>query len=201
MKSPTSIAEWGVEFEALLDAALAIFCQRWNPPSAPEKIAVDPVHNLAWRCNRKRTSLVASLGERPELVRANEALLLRVAVHDLNPSFNRYLIDSIAKATGLNGVHNAIIDYLENGTIVEKFGAVRAWYSAQPGLHYPTVHAYDEGTPSVASSVAYGDWMELWPQYKEACRRAVQSCVNPEVRDRLVEDMNAFAEIREIGTQ
>jgi hypothetical protein len=201
MNNPTAIAQWGPQFEDLLDAALATFSSQWRLPDAPARIADSPDHHLGWRCNRKRMALVAELAVNSATIRVNRSLFLRLIVHDLNPSFNRFLIEPIVNALGVADVHDALIHYVENGTLVEQFGAVRAWYSAQPGLHYPTTQAHDSGDPSLGSSLAYSDWMALWPRYEEACRRAVRSCTDPAVRAQLVDEMNAFSEVRKIGNE
>lgn len=201
MKNPTSLAEWGEEFERLLDEGLAVFRPEWSLPSAPARISERPDHYLGWRCNRKRQALANALGRDPEIVRANRSMLLRLIMHDLSSSFNRFLIEPVGKAIGLHDVHEAIIDFMANGSFVEKIGAIRAWYSAQPGLCYPAVQSHDKGDPSSASSAEYADWMALRPRYEDACRRAVATCADPEVRHRLAEEIDAFAEIRRIGIE
>lgn len=58
------------------------------------------------------------------------APLLRLAVYEPNPSFNRWFIEPCQQAFGYRRVLEALLDYLEHGTNREKAGATRACYWA-----------------------------------------------------------------------
>lgn len=59
------------------------------------------------------------------------ATLIRAAVHDPNPSFNRQLIEPALAAVGRRRVQEALLELLSSGTDAEKAGAARAWYWTQ----------------------------------------------------------------------
>ncbi|WP_406631291.1 hypothetical protein [Amycolatopsis sp. WGS_07] len=62
--------------------------------------------------------------------------LLRAAVYDPDPSFNRQFVEPAVAAFGRRRVQEALLDYLATGTDPERAGAARAWYWAEPNLDY-----------------------------------------------------------------
>lgn len=114
MSTSSSAPLWYPEFEELLDRLLPAFCPEWRLPGPPANVADKRDLLLKWRCNRKRSALGAALRYDPAKVRANRDVLIHLAVHDLNPSFNRFLISPIIAAIGYREIHEAIIGYLEN---------------------------------------------------------------------------------------
>lgn len=56
--------------------------------------------------------------------------LVRAAVHELDPSFNRWLLMPALASRGTIAVHEALIGYLENGSDAEVAGAMNALYHA-----------------------------------------------------------------------
>ena len=81
----------------------------------------------------------------------------------------------------------------------EQIGATYAWYQAQPGLHYHSSDAYHRSEPTPDSVLRYREWQELLPRYREAGRRAVARCGDPERRARLSELTANSSEIVSIG--
>lgn len=63
--------------------------------------------------------------------------LMRAAVHEPDPSFNRQLVEPAIAAFGPCRVQSALIAYLDTGTPPDSAGAARAWYSAHPRRHLP----------------------------------------------------------------
>jgi hypothetical protein len=55
-------------------------------------------------------------------------LLVRAAVYDPNPSFNRQLVEPGLRLFGRRRVQEALLAYLRTGTNPERAGAARAWY-------------------------------------------------------------------------
>lgn len=106
----------------------------------------------------------------------------------------------IVAAVGYRSVHEGIIERLEHGTFIEQIGATRAWYQAQPGLHYLSSDDYYRGEPAPDSVLRYREWQELLPRYREAGRRAVARCGDPERRACLSELTANSSEIVSIGT-
>lgn len=62
--------------------------------------------------------------------------LLRAAVYDPDPSFNRQFVEPAVAAFGRRRVQESILDRLATGTNTERAGAARAWYWAEPVLDY-----------------------------------------------------------------
>lgn len=54
--------------------------------------------------------------------------LMRVAVYEPDPSFNRWFLEPALRAFGYRQVREAVLAYLEHGTNREKAGALRACY-------------------------------------------------------------------------
>jgi hypothetical protein len=190
---------WYGEFEELIDAILPTFRPDWRLPDPPAYIVNRPELQPHWRCNRKRSALHVALRANLSGIRAHKDALLHLAVHDLNPSLNRFLILPIIEALGHPAVHMAIIGYLENGTFVEQLGAMKAWYTAQPGLHYRTMESFDHGDPTIESATQYADWTKLRTRYRQACQRAIEKCTDPKLRSQLSELAASFAVVVHIG--
>ncbi|MEY9858850.1 hypothetical protein ABH935_004473 [Catenulispora sp. GAS73] len=148
----------------------------------------------------KRGALATHLRDHPAEARIHLPALMDIVVHDLNPSFNEILIRRIVAAVGHRPVHEGIIERLERGTFAEQVGATYAWYSAQPGRHYLSSTAFQRGEPTPRSALRYTEWQELLPRYREAGRRAVARCGDPERRACLSELTANSSEIVSIGT-
>jgi len=195
------VPEWYDEFEALLDEMLRILRPEWHLSKDPPARALDrPAYMSRWRTNQKRGTLASHLRDHPAEVRIHLPALMDIVVHDLNPSFNVILIERIVAAAGYRPVHEGIIERLEHGTFTEQIGATYAWYSAQPGRHYLSSTAFQRGEPTPHSALRYTEWQELLPRYREAGRRAVARCDDPERRACLSELTANFSEIVSIGT-
>jgi hypothetical protein len=124
-----------------------------------------------------------------------------VVVHDLNPSFNEILLSPIIAVVGHHAVHEAIIERLEDGSFLEQVGAVHAWYTAQPGLHYHAPSDRGRGDPTPDSAVRYTQWLDLLPRYREACRRAVAGTGDRGQGEYLAERITSFNEVVSFGEQ
>ncbi|WP_286158165.1 hypothetical protein [Streptomyces sp. CB03911] len=64
-------------------------------------------------------------------------VLLRAAVHDTDPSFNRWFVEAALNGFGRGRVRSRLIGYLRTGTDVERAGAARAWYWTALPLDHP----------------------------------------------------------------
>ncbi|MBV9691106.1 MAG: hypothetical protein JO202_15520 [Ktedonobacteraceae bacterium] len=82
---------------------------------------------------RKKQFLAIILRKRKEefLPEVFFAPLMRIAVYEANPSFNRSFIEPCLRAFGYRRVLEALLLYLERGTNREKAGAGRAFYWAR----------------------------------------------------------------------
>ncbi len=65
------------------------------------------------------------------------SLLVRVAIYEADPSFNRSFIEPGLRVFGYQKVQEALLDYLMDGTNREKAGAVRAFYWTKGPLLLP----------------------------------------------------------------
>ncbi|MFD8596895.1 hypothetical protein ACFV1L_18030 [Kitasatospora sp. NPDC059646] len=70
-------------------------------------------------------------------------VLVRAAVHEPDPSYDRYFLEPALSAFGVRRVRTALFDYLRTGTDEERAGAARAWYWAAGPGRYPRVTAAD----------------------------------------------------------
>ncbi|MFI2075267.1 hypothetical protein [Streptomyces triculaminicus] len=91
-------------------------------------------------------------------------VLLKAAVHDPDPSFNRQFVEPALNAFGHRRVRTALLGYLRTGTDLERAGAARAWcWSALP-LRMPVVRAENPGTTGRAEphdgSAVVAEWNE-----------------------------------------
>jgi len=66
----------------------------------------------------------------PELPEPFFAALVRAAIHDPDPSFNRQFVEPLLAAFGRRRVQEALLETLTTGTNAERAGAARAWYWA-----------------------------------------------------------------------
>ncbi|WP_415645635.1 hypothetical protein [Stackebrandtia soli] len=91
--------------------------------------------------------------------------LIRTAVYDPNPSFNRQFVEPALNAFGHRVVKTALLDYLRTGTNRERAGAARAWYWSALPLRLPHVRAegQDAGSRPASddTSEIVGEWREI----------------------------------------
>lgn len=130
----------------------------------------------AWHHRARR--LVGSIvtrhaEEAPETAPAPEELfepLIRAAVHEPDPSFNRQLVGPAIAAFGRRRVQLALIAYLDAGTAPDIAGAARAWYWTEPTLTYRA----GSDTPTTQSLAEYEAVSDLRERYHHlALRRFV----------------------------
>ncbi|MEU4267947.1 hypothetical protein [Streptomyces sp. NPDC026092] len=71
--------------------------------------------------------------------------LIKAAVHDPDPSFNRQFVEPALNAFGQGRVQSALLGYLRTGTNPQRAGAARAWYWSALPPRMPHVRAQDPG--------------------------------------------------------
>lgn len=71
--------------------------------------------------------------------------LMKAAVSDPDPSFNRHFVEPALNAFGRRRVRSALLDYLRTGTDQERAGSARAWYWSALPLRLPQVVAQRSG--------------------------------------------------------
>jgi hypothetical protein len=93
--------------------------------------------------------------------------LIRAAVHEPDPSFNRQLVEPAVTAFGRRRVQLALIVYLDTGTAPEIAGAARAWYWTQVPLEY----VGGSKTPTPESAAEYEAFSDLRQRYRHTALR------------------------------
>ncbi|MEU3337507.1 hypothetical protein [Streptomyces sp. NPDC006668] len=91
-------------------------------------------------------------------------VLMKAAVYDRDPSFNRQFVEPALNAFGYRRVRSALLDYLRTGTNQERAGAARAWYWSALPLRLSQVRAEGSDIGGQAEvddrSVMVGEWDE-----------------------------------------
>ncbi|MEU5941154.1 hypothetical protein ABZ807_18615 [Micromonospora sp. NPDC047548] len=124
-------AVYHASLQALLDLVGA------EPPDVDE-----PDDGLFWRHRARRMigETVARRAKHPTGARGMPdewfEPLIRAAVYEPDPSFNRQLVEPAIAAFGRRRVQVALLDYLDTGAPADAAGAARAWYWTSIGVRY-----------------------------------------------------------------
>ncbi|MEU8971449.1 hypothetical protein AB0D11_19640 [Streptomyces monashensis] len=106
-------------------------------------------------------------------------VLLRAAVHEPDPSFNRWFVEPALNAFGHMRVQIVLLGYLRKGTDPERAGAARAWYWSALPLRMPGVQAENRGA---ASRPETDDGSAVVAEWNEAALREFVSNEHLDVR-------------------
>lgn len=109
------------------------------------------------------------------------APLIRTAIHDPNPSFNRYFIEPAIGDFGRRRVQSALIDAMRDGTDHDRPGTANAWY----WTHLP-MRDIEGGIPKQRRLAGFDDVTDLDVQWDEACLRAFVQSDDIDVRRSIV---------------
>ncbi|WP_405615075.1 hypothetical protein [Streptomyces sp. NBC_01508] len=138
--------------------------------------------------HRARAALREACRRGMDLSGAAFDALVRAAVHDPDPSFNRQFVEPALNAFGRRRVQAALLGYLRTGTDPERAGAARAWYWSALPLRMPLVRAAEAGDgDSDRDSDGDSDVATVVTEWNEAALRAfvnnehldVRRCVLP----------------------
>ncbi len=89
--------------------------------------------------------------------------MLRAAVYEIDPSYNRYFVEPCIEAFGLRRVNNSLLEVVRNGDNFEKAGAVNALYWAMRGLAFRGIPpAYTKEYALPESVKAYEELADVW---------------------------------------
>lgn len=114
-------------------------------------IAPESEHGDLWTWeHRARAALRDACRRGVTLSEESFDVLLKAAVHDPNPSFNRQFVEPSLNAFGHRRVQFALLKYLRTGTDLERAGAARAWYWSALPLRMPLVRAEGLGATGQA---------------------------------------------------
>ncbi|MEV0719817.1 hypothetical protein [Asanoa sp. NPDC050611] len=94
------------------------------------------------------------------------APLVRAAVLEPDPSFNRDLVAPMITLFGRRRVVAALLDHLTGGTVAEQAGASRAWYPTWVGVRYEA-----DGTTPTASVAARSEVADVNDRFARASLR------------------------------
>lgn len=123
----------------------------------------DPGDQRRWG-QRARAALRDACRQGLALPDASFDALIKAAVYDPDPSFNRQFVEPALNAFGRRRVRSALLDYLRTGTNRERAGAARAWYWSALPLRLHQVRAENPSTESPEEpddmSVLARDWYE-----------------------------------------
>ena len=106
-------------------------------------------------------------------------VLIKAAVYDPDPSFDRQFVEPALNAFGRRRVRSALLDYLRTGTNMERAGAARAWYWSALPLRLHNVRAEN---PNVESHAEPGDESVLVREWDETALREFVSNEHLDVR-------------------
>ncbi|MFI6701013.1 hypothetical protein ACIBJC_18930 [Streptomyces sp. NPDC050509] len=114
-----------------------------------------------------RTALRTALDERSSLPEECFDALMKAAVHDPNPSFNRQFVEPALFAFGHRRVQLALLHHLRTGTDPERAGAARAWYWSA----LPPRKDMESGIPDGKSEAGIEDVADIATAWREAALR------------------------------
>jgi hypothetical protein len=116
----------------------------------------------------------------PTLPEALFAPLLRAAVYERNPSFNRRFVEPCTAAFGHRRVINALLDVLETDSNFERAGAVNALYWANVPLVFEgTALSFDKEHATPESQAAHAALDDVW--LRKRCLFLQEFISNPDV--------------------
>lgn len=132
----------------------------------------------AW-VNRARTALRGACRRGVILSEESFDALVKAAVYDPDPSFNRQFVEPALNAFGQRRVQSALLGYLRTGTDLERAGAARAWYWSALPLQMPLVRAENPGATGQAEP---DDGSAVVVEWNEAALREFVSNEHLDVR-------------------
>ncbi|MGN9791740.1 hypothetical protein ACTMTU_11705 [Streptomyces sp. OZ13] len=138
----------------------------------------EPGDRRAWE-RGARAALREACRRGIELPEKSFDALVKAAVHDPDPSFNRQFVEPALNAFGHTRVQSALLGYLRKGTDPERAGAARAWYWSALPLRQPLVRAQD---PDAAARAAPDDAPAVRAEWRDAALREFVSNEDLDVR-------------------
>jgi hypothetical protein len=110
--------------ETQLDALLSALSVRWLAPWA----GADQDHAHCMRVRAKRSEVSRVLQASPQLIEPVAEQLMDAVLHDINPSFNRLLIEPLLRVMPACATLERLIDVIETGPRRQKICAAHAAY-------------------------------------------------------------------------
>lgn len=116
--------------------------------------------------------------------------LVRAAVYDPDPSFNRQLVEPAVAAFGRRRVQVRLLEYLRTGTNPQRAGAARAWYWTQ----VPLTYLGRSRSPTPESQAEYDAYADLRRQWRETALRVFLATEDLDVRRCILPGLDLRAE-------
>jgi hypothetical protein len=141
--------------------------------------------------DQERKWLVAEVFSKAPVPKRLFNVMLRAAVHEINPSLNRYFVEPCIAAFGHRAVNEALLEYVEQGNDFEKAGAINALYWG--GMHlqfddYRRGLTLEHATPE--SRTAYLELKDVWERKRSLFLREFVSNENVDVRRSIIPSLN-----------
>ncbi|MFD1045812.1 hypothetical protein ACFQ1S_09690 [Kibdelosporangium lantanae] len=173
---PARTVDRSAAYQALLQALLDLVGAD-SPP-------MDEADARMWRHRARYAvgkAVIRRAAEAPEATPMPEEWfepLIRAAVHEPDPSFNKQLIEPAITALGRRRVQLALINYLHTGTAPDIAGAARAWYWTQ----VPLTYLPSSDTPTPESLAEYEAFDDLRQRYRHTALRQFVTVDDLDVR-------------------
>jgi hypothetical protein len=147
------------------------------PPSSPEEIAW---FRNALEHEEEKFFAAWVLREPREIPETLYEPMIRAGVHERNPSMNRVFVQPCLAAFGLRRVNETLLEFFENGSEMEKAGAVQAMYWAS------MIRRRDSDRQKPEARAWFEAVGDLW--MRQRCRLLREFVSNPSVvvRQRIV---------------
>jgi hypothetical protein len=104
--------------------------------------------------------------------------LVRAAIYEPNPSFNRQLVEPALAAYGHRRVQLALVEHLRSGTNPERAGAARAWYWTQ----FPLTYRAGSTTPTPERQADFEPCADVGREWQETALQVFVSNNDLDVR-------------------
>jgi hypothetical protein len=166
--SPGPTVDRNAAYEAVLQALVDVVGA--NCPPVP---AGEPGASRGWRHQARRAAGSAVTRRARQASKSGPVPeewfqpLIRAAVTEPDPSFNRQLVEPAMAAFGRRRVQLALVELTETGTTAEVAGAARAWYWTQ----VPLVYVGGSKTPTPESVAEWKSFSDLRQRYYHAALR------------------------------
>jgi len=154
----------------------------------PLPVADDGPSRRSWQ-HRARRLIDTEVRQSP----ADEAWfdpLVRAAIYEPDPSFNRELVEPALAVFGRRRVQMALLEYLRTGTNVQRAGAARAWYWTQ----VPLVYVGLSSIPTPESKAEYDAFADLRREWDETALHVFVTNEDLDVRRCLIPGLDLRAQ-------
>ena len=140
-----------------------------------------------WLTHDQRKRFVAAIFEQFPVPKRLLIAMIRAAVCEVNPSFNKEFVSPCIASYGHRVVNEALLDVVENGNDFEKAGAVNALYWGGISLRFDNYKlglTLENATPE--SRAAYLELQDVWERKRCLFLRKFVANENVDVRRSII---------------